>query len=849
MDSFTDAHFEGATYKVLYQIASRATNDETLFEFLGALHHLLNGLIPAKNLYLCLLSDRPGYLNFPYFMDERDGDSMQEFDVPVRRGLTEYVLRTGSTELISQARYEALRQAGEITQATGDLTFHAWLGVPLQIKGQVGGVLVVQSYDASVIYQPTDTQLLTFVARHVSAAIEKKQSYIALKTAHADLERETLQRRQSEAMYRVFYQLAMRAGGDESLHDFCAKVHELLVELMPAPNCYVCLCDVNKQRKQFLYFKDEQNAHSALQLDAPMQQGLTEWVVTNGRPQRMDPERLAQLQADGLIAPNQSHARFTAWLGVPLNIRGAVDGVLSIHSYAPGAAYTDADAEILAHVAQHVSAAIERKQTYEAIRYSEQRYRNVIEQVDQGMMVLHSERVLFANVRAATMLGTTAQELLQLGWMQHLHPEDREKALHELSELNGGADRTSRQEMRLTAADGSIRWIEMGATCVHWEDALATLAFLSDITPRKQLELALRRTSFEREAMLNTALVGISFNVKERIVWVNDKCVEMSGFKREELIGQSPRVFYDSDESFAAEKAKSDASLLLTGSYNSERNTRRQNGEIICVLLAGRCVEGCDPDAGVIWTLLDVTDRRRAEDDIRQALDRQRELNVLRSRFVAMTSHEFRTPLASILSSAELLRYYSHRVSAEERVELLQSIESGVHRMTLMLDRILLIGKAEAEMLEFKPQPLDLKGLCEELIRDAGTQHPGAHSPIFLDWQINDLPSGYDEKLCRHIFSNLLSNALKYSPSGEKIDMRVSIEQGKTVLVIQDRGIGIPADELHHLFDAFHRASNVGAIAGTGLGLSIVKKSVELHGGTITVNSTVNQGTCFTVVL
>jgi PAS domain S-box-containing protein len=323
----------------------------------------------------------------------------------------------------------------------------------------------------------------------------------------------------------------------------------------------------------------------------------------------------------------------------------------------------------------------------------------------------------------------------------------------------------------------------------------------------------------------------------------------MSGFTRDELIGRSPRVFYESDEAFAFEKQKSEASLRQLGTYNSERYTRRQNGEKIWVLIAGRCVEGKDPDAGVIWTLLDVTDRRRAEDDIRQALERQRELNVLRSRFVAMTSHEFRTPLASILSSAELLRYYSERVSPKERDDLLQSIESGVHRMTLMLDRILLIGKAEAEMLEFSPKPIDLKLLCEQLVKEASLQHPEAKSPIVLDWQLDGGMQAVDEKLCRHIFSNLLSNALKYSPAGGPVRMAVSGAQGRAVFEVRDQGIGIPADELHHLFDSFHRASNVGAIAGTGLGLSIVKKSAELHGGTITVRSTLGEGTCFTVVL
>jgi len=732
MDAFDETGFGSATYKVLYHIAESASREESLFEFGGTLHRLLAELIPAKNLYLCLLSDQPGRLNFPYYVDERDGDSMQELDVPMRKGLTEFVLTSGVTELISAERYLALQGAGEITEATGDLGFNSWLGVPLHIQGQIGGVLTVQSYDAAVAYNASDAHLLSFVARHVSTAIERKQSFEALRAAHLELERETQQRRQSETLYRVFYQLAVQAAQGDSLHDFCAKAHELIAQLMVAPYFFVCLIDLERNVKNYPYEVRPFSTDVTEDESVPMCLGLTEFVFATELPQRIDQARLAQLKRDGLVTQAQGDLSFTAWLGVPLRIRGTIDGVLAIRSYEEGVVYSENDAQVLAHVAHHVSSAIARMQAFEAVHRS---------------------------------------------------------------------------------------------------------------------ELALRRTSFEREAMLNTALVGISFNIQDKIVWVNEKCAEMSGFQREELIGQSPRIFYESDEAFVSEKARSEASLRETGAYSGERHTRRQNGEKIWVLLAGRCVENNDPDAGVIWTLLDVTARRQAEDDTREALDRQRELNVLRSRFVAMTSHEFRTPLASILSSAELLRYYSERVSAAERDGLLQSIEAGVQRMTLMLDRILLIGKAEAEMLEFSPKLIDLKALCEHLIKEAALQHADAKSHIALDWQVAASDQGFDEKLCRHIFSNLLSNALKYSPVGGSVQFRVQSAGERTVFEVRDQGIGIPADELHHLFDSFHRASNVGAIAGTGLGLSIVKKSVELHGGSITVLSTIGEGSCFTVTL
>jgi PAS domain S-box-containing protein len=465
------------------------------------------------------------------------------------------------------------------------------------------------------------------------------------------------------------------------------------------------------------------------------------------------------------------------------------------------------------------------------------------------MMVLRGHTVLYANSQAAVMLGATAAELSTGSWIASLHPQDRAQMLADFSRASPQQPAGPAREMELLMDDGDSRWIEMGATRVQWDGAPSTLVFLSDITQRKQLELALRRTSFEREAMLNTALVGISFNVRGRIVWVNAKCAEMAGMQREQLMGQSPRIFYASDEEYEAERQRTDTALRVDGVFSAERRSFSHNGASLWVLLAGRCVEGRDPDAGVIWTLLDVTERRRAEDDIRQTLERQRELNVLRSRFVSMTSHEFRTPLASIFSSAELLRHYEERLPVAERRELLLSIESAVQRMEHMLNRILLIGKAEADMLEFRPHRRDLKALCERFLRDARQQYPQAPATLELVWELAQPDVLCDDKLLGHMLCNLLSNALKYSPDGGAVCLRVAPHPAGMCLSVQDQGIGIPENEQSDLFDSFQRASNVGDIEGTGLGLSIVKKSVELHGGSVSVQSKPGQGTLVHILL
>jgi PAS domain S-box-containing protein len=248
-------------------------------------------------------------------------------------------------------------------------------------------------------------------------------------------------------------------------------------------------------------------------------------------------------------------------------------------------------------------------------------------------------------------------------------------------------------------------------------------------------------------------------------------------------------------------------------------------------------------------SFIDITPVLAAEEDTRNALVRQQQLNELRSRFVAMTSHEFRTPLATILSSAELLKYYGARLPEEEKASIIETIEAGVQRMTQMLDKILNIGKAEAGMLEFRPERINLRAVCEVIVDNAKLQHPTYAGKLAVEFDFEDAEGVFDEKLLRHIFENLLSNALKYSPAGGEVRFSVRRDGEAMVFQVKDSGIGIPADEMADLFSSFHRASNVGDIPGTGLGLAIVKSSVDLHGGAIQASSEPGQGTCFTVRL
>jgi signal transduction histidine kinase len=184
-----------------------------------------------------------------------------------------------------------------------------------------------------------------------------------------------------------------------------------------------------------------------------------------------------------------------------------------------------------------------------------------------------------------------------------------------------------------------------------------------------------------------------------------------------------------------------------------------------------------------------------------------------------------------------------------EKTEIFANISSGVQRMTNMLDRVLLIGQVDAHMLEFRPQQIDLLGLCQSIVTEARALQPRASCKVATRFPPTLHEGMFDPNLLRHIFENLISNAIKYSVHGGLVTFSVSIESGRTVFKVADQGIGIPSHEMPHLFESFHRASNVGSIQGTGLGLAIVKNAVELHGGLISVESELGHWTCFTVTI
>lgn len=241
-----------------------------------------------------------------------------------------------------------------------------------------------------------------------------------------------------------------------------------------------------------------------------------------------------------------------------------------------------------------------------------------------------------------------------------------------------------------------------------------------------------------------------------------------------------------------------------------------------------------------------IAELEKTKEEIHAALEKEKELNDLKSRFVSMASHEFRTPLSTILSSVSLISKYNSPETEDKKQKHITRVKSSVSHLTDLLNDFLSLGKLEEGIITSNPVSFDIVSYTNDILTElqhvakenqkADYQHTGDSSEVYLD-----------QKLYRNILINLISNAIKFSDDDGVIIIRTLVDKNEAVITVKDSGIGISKEDQQHLFERFFRAQNATNIQGTGLGLNIVAKYVELMKGTITFESELNKGTTFTI--
>ncbi len=496
----------------------------------------------------------------------------------------------------------------------------------------------------------------------------------------------------------------------------------------------------------------------------------------------------------------------------------------------------------------------EKRNAELSVRESEQRYRQMVELSPDLILIQVDDEIVFINSRGAQLLGAASpQDIEGNHIMNIIHPDYRGLANRRIQLLEQGL-RVPFTEDRFLRLDGKPVELEVIAVPSVYQGRHAVQVFGRDISERKRAQLALEQSDEKFGVIFRESLDAIIIvdAETELIFSVNPSTNRVLKYDAQDILGQHFSLLFPQENKF--EERELIQRLRAYGAVLESQLFLRGDGVVIPMDLTATLIPW-DHGKAIVVTLRDTSERvqieeeRLQKEELRRALQKEKEIGELRNRFMSIVSHEFRTPLAVILTSSELLERYGDRLTPERKATGHQTIKKQVEHLSQMMDDVSVIIRAESGRLQFNPQPIDLKQVCQELLQEMHTTVGMAHHLIFeSDEDFDQVPVDY--LLLNHILKNLLTNAIKYSSQGGELRLKLSRRGTHTILVqVSDDGIGIPADDQPHLFEPYFRASNVGDINGTGLGLRIVWDAVELHGGTIQVQSELGKGTTFTIYL
>ncbi len=504
-----------------------------------------------------------------------------------------------------------------------------------------------------------------------------------------------------------------------------------------------------------------------------------------------------------------------------------------------------------------------KKKLEDKLRQSEERFKGTFEHSPVGKAIMSIEGYWTeVNNRSCEILGYSKEELKKLRFRDISFPEDLIEDLENKEKLDSGLVANFTREKRYIRKDKSIVWVLLSVSLLRNKNGEITdyLSQIIDISEKKKIEnenkLLIEENNRNRTIQLdeakdlyrllanNTVDLVCLHHLNTSFQYVSPSVKKLIGYEVEELIGKSPTDYIHPDDLKEFQER-------LTGfmdykeDMTQEFRFRNAEGNYLWLEITANIVEENGIPIGFQSSARDITQRKEAKQSVEKALLKERELNELRTNLVSTISHEFRTPITTIRTSAELIGIYregSFSGKDQQIEKRLNTITSEIDRVIELMDSVLTISKEDSGKTNFNPISFDLKQLCLDVVetsysnqkdgRKVKSEIHGNHFKVFAD-----------KNLMEYSLFNLLNNAFKYSMNSGDIVLKLSKTATNIILQIIDYGIGIPDEDQHKLFNTFFRASNTNGIQGTGLGLYIVKTFTEKNSGSIKLESKLGKGT------
>jgi PAS domain S-box-containing protein len=513
----------------------------------------------------------------------------------------------------------------------------------------------------------------------------------------------------------------------------------------------------------------------------------------------------------------------------------------------------------------------QRKQADQTLRQSEARFRTIFENAPIGISFDDEHGApLLSNPAYSHILGYSPQELKELKWQDYTHPDGINLDEGLFKRLMLGEIESYQLDKRYVRKDGETIWGRLRLLTLpdSVEGSPHELALLEDITERRAAEETIRQSESRFRTIFENTPIGISFgDERGNPILTNAAYCHILGYEPE-LFQKTHWTEYTHPDDIALDQAH--YARLVTGeisSYQIEKRYLRPNGDIIWGRLTlMRLLDSVEGSPRTLSLLEDITDRKASEAEIlhinstleqrvhertqelEAANTRLTELDRLKSLFIAEVSHELRTPLSILNTRVYLLE----RSPEDKRAEYIQGLREQIERLSSFVNSILDLSRIEGERHQFVTVPTALNPLVTQSIEALVPRAQEAGLGLYWDPSaIAPLVMANSDRL-EQVITNLVSNALKYTRAGHvRVSSGLAEAGNRAWLRVQDTGIGIPPEDLPHIFDRFFRAENVSqlTIPGTGLGLSITREIVELHGGEINIESEIGVGTTVTVWL